>query len=529
MNNFTSPKKQSRSYTILSVITIALMIFLNGFFAQPLIAAHGGGGGGGGSGGGGGGGEEETILGNNLSVPTIFVAGSTAPTTRIPCPSLAISPGTDGKTPSTEYPGYWLQKTDATWTAECTTTESANVTADWGDNLTGEHGVTGNHTIRVEVGLLDMEAIMTGYTVENLTPSLDDRNSTYGTLGDPQAVFTTGADIFAKVWDPGATLKIEKMNGPTPASTIYDGPMSSEINSTGSVVYGYNWGNKGSPPGTGIFRLTFTTSPATLITGVADTSAEFTEHSSSLLVNLTDGSDPNEAPSIVSIIPTSGPDTGGTFVTISGTGFVDGAEITIDNVNATDVNFINDATITAVTPAHAAGTHDVTIINPDSQFATLPLAFSFITPTSSGGGGGGGSSSSSSTRINNQGLVLGTKTWLNGLLLKTNDHPVVYMVRNNILHPFSSENMFLAYRFRFSDIQIISTDDLRNSTIGQIAGYPDGSLLKGSGPTVYVVFGNTKQSISSMQAFNRFQFRIQNIIRVQDSELGNYGNGPAIQ
>jgi hypothetical protein len=232
-----------------------------------------------------------------------------------------------------------------------------------------------------------MAAVMTGYTVENLTPTLEDRNSTYGTLGNPDATFTTGTDIFAKVWDPSATLKIEKMDGPTPVSVVYDGPMSSEINSTGAIVYGYNWGNKGSPPGSGTFRITFTTSDATTIVGVTDAGAEFTEHSTTIFVNLTEsgggggGGESGEL-SVTSITPTSGSDSGGTLVTITGTGFVTGAVVTIDGVTATSVSYVDATTITAVTPVHAAGTYDVTVTNPDDQSVTLSSAFSFVAPPS---------------------------------------------------------------------------------------------------------------------------------------------------
>jgi hypothetical protein len=77
------------------------------------------------------------------------------------------------------------------------------------------------------------------------------------------------------------------------------------------------------------------------------------------------------APTVTGISPNVGAPSGGTAVTISGTGFQNMATVTIGGVNATNVTFVNSATITATTGAHAAGTVDVVVQNPDSQTGTL--------------------------------------------------------------------------------------------------------------------------------------------------------------
>jgi LPXTG-motif cell wall-anchored protein len=65
------------------------------------------------------------------------------------------------------------------------------------------------------------------------------------------------------------------------------------------------------------------------------------------------------------VAPTSGPISGGTGVTITGSGFTGATGVTFNGVAGTD--FTLDAageTITVVTPAHAAGTVDVVIVFP---------------------------------------------------------------------------------------------------------------------------------------------------------------------
>lgn len=84
------------------------------------------------------------------------------------------------------------------------------------------------------------------------------------------------------------------------------------------------------------------------------------------------------APTVSSINPTSGSALGGTSVTITGTGFVTGAQVEIDSNPATSENVVNSTTITAVTPSGTAGAKNVKVTNPDTQFATLNSAFTYL-------------------------------------------------------------------------------------------------------------------------------------------------------
>jgi len=86
------------------------------------------------------------------------------------------------------------------------------------------------------------------------------------------------------------------------------------------------------------------------------------------------------APNISSILPTFGPTAGGTSITISGTGFVAGATVSLGGAFATNVNVVNANSITATTAAHAAGVVDVVVTNPDAQSATLVQGFSYANP-----------------------------------------------------------------------------------------------------------------------------------------------------
>jgi phosphatidylserine/phosphatidylglycerophosphate/cardiolipin synthase-like enzyme len=89
---------------------------------------------------------------------------------------------------------------------------------------------------------------------------------------------------------------------------------------------------------------------------------------------------PPPAPTVGSITPNSGPTTGGTSVTITGTNFVSGASVSIGGTAATGVSVNSSTSITATTPAHAAGAANVVVTNPDNQSATLAGGFTYQTP-----------------------------------------------------------------------------------------------------------------------------------------------------
>ncbi|MAE65678.1 MAG: hypothetical protein CMJ18_15525 [Phycisphaeraceae bacterium] len=82
-------------------------------------------------------------------------------------------------------------------------------------------------------------------------------------------------------------------------------------------------------------------------------------------------------PSVTGIVPAFGPATGSTTVTISGTAFVGGATVAFGGVAASSVVFIDEQTLTAVTPPGAAGAVDVEVTNPGNSSATLTQGFTY--------------------------------------------------------------------------------------------------------------------------------------------------------
>lgn len=99
--------------------------------------------------------------------------------------------------------------------------------------------------------------------------------------------------------------------------------------------------------------------------------------SSSNILHITQGM-PNPDFSVTEINPSSGSASGGTGVTITGTGFASISDVTFDGIAATSINVVNSTTLTAVSPAHTAGNVDVVITNSSSESVTLTNGYTYL-------------------------------------------------------------------------------------------------------------------------------------------------------
>jgi hypothetical protein len=89
---------------------------------------------------------------------------------------------------------------------------------------------------------------------------------------------------------------------------------------------------------------------------------------------------PAPAPIASAISPDSGTTSGGTLVTVTGTGFQPGARLSLRGVPATSVDVVSSTSITAVTPANSAGVADVVVTNSDGQVGTLASGYTYVAP-----------------------------------------------------------------------------------------------------------------------------------------------------
>ena len=231
---------------------------------------------------------------NNLSVPTIMIGSSsfTGVTAPAGVPSALVPPT---GTPLTGYPisplDYYYVQGVHKWQGQAYTMPSvAGVTAEWGDNLSGDAKLKVGSPIRVELGLFrtlddtDVVASMEGYSVIKLDPAALDRESKYGTLATYDGIsgFYATPTTYTKVrvFDTLVTLSITNV---ATGAIAFAGDASAEINATGNVVYGYNL----RVTTAGQYLITYTTTSPIIITG-AD-AGTFTDKTVSLLITVAGG------------------------------------------------------------------------------------------------------------------------------------------------------------------------------------------------------------------------------------------------
>jgi hypothetical protein len=81
---------------------------------------------------------------------------------------------------------------------------------------------------------------------------------------------------------------------------------------------------------------------------------------------------------VAGINPSQGPLAGSQEITISGSGFVDGAKVILGGKAATDVKFVSAERITARTPSsQQAGKVDVEVINPCGKSSKLANGYEY--------------------------------------------------------------------------------------------------------------------------------------------------------
>ena len=179
------------------------------------------------------------------------------------------------------------------------------------------------------------------YTASNPAPTVSSISPNTGTHGGRTPVTITGTGFLA-----GATVKL----GGTAATGV------TVVNSTSITA----------------------TTPAHAA-GAVSVVVTNTDAQTGTLTNGYTYTASNPAPTVSSITPNSGTANGGTAVTITGTGFLAGATVKLGGTAATGVTVVSSTSITATTPAHAAGAVSVVVTNTDAQTGTLTNGYTYTT------------------------------------------------------------------------------------------------------------------------------------------------------
>ncbi|MFL6212262.1 MAG: IPT/TIG domain-containing protein [Blastocatellia bacterium] len=190
------------------------------------------------------------------------------------------------------------------------------------------------------------------------------RGFTYVAPNEPPAVNITSplnGDTLTAGTQARVRIQATDSDGSIARVEVYAG--STLIDTATASPYIVNW----TPPTAGTY----------LLRAVATDNTGATTNSDTVTVTV---KAPVEPLSLREILPASGTTLGGIVVTIHGGGFTAGARVSIGGATATNIQVINSTTLTAITPAHAAGPADVIVTTVDGQSATLAGGFSYTPP-----------------------------------------------------------------------------------------------------------------------------------------------------
>ncbi|HZE16928.1 MAG TPA: IPT/TIG domain-containing protein, partial [Mycobacterium sp.] len=141
----------------------------------------------------------------------------------------------------------------------------------------------------------------------------------------------------------------------TIAGTNFAGATGVKFGTIAATSFAVNSGTRitsVAPAGTGTVDIVVTTPYGTSGTGVAD---QYTYAAQ---------------PTVTGISPSSGATSGGTTVTIAGTGFTNATAVKFGSADASSFTLDSATKITAVAPSHGAATVDVTVTGPGGTSAT---------------------------------------------------------------------------------------------------------------------------------------------------------------
>lgn len=121
-----------------------------------------------------------------------------------------------------------------------------------------------------------------------------------------------------------------------------------------------------------------------------------------------------------------------------------------------------------------------------------------------------------------------TGSHVSGALVKTNTAPEVYLLDmeggiKTKRHIINLEVFYLY--FRWQDVVMIDDLEMSSYNPGSDYRFQDGTLLKGTGPEIYLISYGKKRHISSLEAYAARGYNSNQFIVVSDSELTNYTTG----
>jgi len=146
------------------------------------------------------------------------------------------------------------------------------------------------------------------------------------------------------------------------------------------------------------------------------------------------------------------------------------------------------------------------------------------------------------SNINNYSFSISTKMvkslisqmYKDNSLLRSVNGEKVYLIEKGKKRWIENIAAFVSNGYKWEDVILVMQYELDRFENGEnihakLNLMPNGSLIKGSGPKVYLVDGNKKRWITSVDVFNSNGYKWEDVVQIQDAELELYLEGENIR
>ncbi|MCH7758992.1 hypothetical protein IID20_01390 [Patescibacteria group bacterium] len=133
-----------------------------------------------------------------------------------------------------------------------------------------------------------------------------------------------------------------------------------------------------------------------------------------------------------------------------------------------------------------------------------------------------GQTAQASTRPYHLVIALKQDQHTNKRLIKHKNSSTVYMIEDGIKKPIISAEVFEDNKLDWSKVETVEQEEVESYAEGEVLNYPDGVLVKGSGPAVYIISGGRKRPVKSAAAFLRLGYKWEHIRTIRDAEVNAY-------
>jgi len=120
-------------------------------------------------------------------------------------------------------------------------------------------------------------------------------------------------------------------------------------------------------------------------------------------------------------------------------------------------------------------------------------------------------------------IILAEQDYLPKSSLIKGSGPKVYVLENRVKRWIPSAEIFESLGYNWNNINIISDTLLGyypdGKNLSKYDNYPNGTLLKGSGPEIYLIENGERRWITGPEVMEKYQLEWRNIIRIDDDKL----------